>query len=171
MRQVSVLVISVCLVGATAFGRAGQQTPQKTPPAAAAAKPSVDDALKAFREDLQSTRADIVAKNVTLTAEQAARFWPMFEQYQKAQNVIMDEQLKGIQQYVDRFDTLDDAGALALINAHLDRDTKMMTLRKQWLAEFQTILPAKVAVRVIQIDRRLSLASQLEVASRIPLVH
>src|SRR6478672_11696891 len=129
MRQAFVLVIGVCLVGATAFGHEGQQatpqTPPKTPPAAGAAKPSVDDALKAFREDLQSTRADIVAKNVTLSAQQAARFWPMFEQYQKAQNVIMDEQLKGVQQYVDRYETLDDAGALALINAHLDRDAQM----------------------------------------------
>jgi Spy/CpxP family protein refolding chaperone len=136
-----------------------------------AAKPSVDDVLQAVRADLQATRADIMAKNLTLTAEQAAKFWPMFNKYQQEQNVLMDDQLKTIQRYVESYDKLDDAGALALMKAHFDRDTKMNTLRQQWLAEFQTVLPTKLAVRVMQIDRRLGLAAQMEIASRIPLVH
>ena len=112
-----------------------------------------------------------MAKNMTLTAEQAAKFWPLFDKYQKEQNVIMDAQLKGIQKYVEQADSLTDAGALALMQAHLDRDAKMNTLRRKWLGEFQKVLPAKVAVRAMQIDRRLSLAAQMEVASQIPLVH
>ena len=93
--------------------------------------------IKAVRNDLQGSRAEVIAKNVTLTSEQAAKFWPMFEKYQQEQNVIMDEQLKGLQQYVDTFERLDDAGALALLNAHLERDTRMVALRQRWLAEFQ----------------------------------
>jgi hypothetical protein len=55
---------------------------------------SLDDVLLEIREDLQNSRADIVAKNVELTSAQAAQFWPMFELYQKEQNVVMDDQLK-----------------------------------------------------------------------------
>jgi Spy/CpxP family protein refolding chaperone len=173
MRKVFACFIVVALTGTAGFGRAARQTPAGQPPAgqATAAKPTVDDVLKEFRADLQGTRADIIAKNISLNATQAAKFWPMFEQYQKDQNVIMDAQLKDIQKYVETAETLDDAGALALINAHFGRDERMTTLRKQWLAEFQTVLPMKLAVRVMQIDRRLSLVSQLEIASRIPLVH
>jgi len=132
---------------------------------------SIDEVLQAYRADLQTTRADIITKNVALTPEQAAKFWPVYEQYQREQNLIMDEQLKGIQQYVQNVESLDEAGALALINAHFDRDARMNTLRQQWLAEFQRVLPTKLAVRVMQIDRRLSLVHQTEVASQIPLVH
>lgn len=46
----------------------------------------------------------------------------------------------------------------------------MNTLRMKWLPEFQTILPTKIAARVIQIDRRLGLMSQIELAARIPLI-
>lgn len=83
----------------------------------------------------------------------------------------MDEQLKGIQKYVESYEALDDASAVALMNAHFDRDTRMNTLRQKYRAEFQKVLPAKLAVRAVQIDRRLSLATQMEIASRIPLVH
>ena len=131
---------------------------------------TVDEALTSFRADLQTGRADVLAKNITLTSEQAAKFWPVYEQFQKEQNVIMDEQLRGIQTYAESADKLDDAGALALMKAHLERDAKMVALRQKWLAEFQKVLPAKLAVRAIQIDRRLSNLYQAEISSRIPLV-
>ena len=95
----------------------------------------------------------------------------MYESYQTKQNVIMDDQLKGIQKYIENFDGLDDAGALALINGHIDRDARMAALRQQWLGEFQKVVGPKVAARAMQIDRRLSLVHQLQFASKIPLIH
>jgi Spy/CpxP family protein refolding chaperone len=132
---------------------------------------SIDEVLKAVRDDLQSERADIMAKNLTLTSEQAAKFWPVFNTYQQQQNVIMDDQLKTIQRFIESFETMDDAAALALINAHFDRDARMTALRQKWLGEFQSVLGTKLAVRVMQIDRRLSLAHQMQIAARIPLAH
>ena len=167
-------LIAVALFVVTMSGVVWATTRQAPAPASQAAKPSaatIEEVLKAMRADMQSTRADIMAKNVTLTAAQAAKFWPMFETYQKEQNVIMDEQLKGVQKYAENFATLDDAGALAFINAHLDRDAKMDTLRQRWLKEFQSVIPAKIAARVIQIDRRLSLVAQMEISAKIPLIH
>jgi len=166
MRQTLAFLLVVCF--SVAFTHA--QTPAKQPSTAKAAAPTVDDALKALRADLQSSRADIMAKNLTLSADQAAKFWPVFNSYQKEQNVIIDEQLKDIQKYVDGYETLDDATALGLMSAHFKRDAKMNALREKWLAEFQKVLPTKLAVRAMQIDRRLSLAAQLEGSAYIPLV-
>lgn len=167
MRRAMPCLLVMCFVVATAKA----QAPAKPVSGTSDTGPTVDEVLKNVRADLQGSRADIMAKNMTLTAEQAAKFWPAFDAYQKEQNVIMDAQLKGIQKYVESSETLDDAGALALMNAHLERDTKMNALRRKWLAQFQKVLPTKLAVRAMQIDRRLSLAAQMEVASQIPLVH
>jgi Spy/CpxP family protein refolding chaperone len=165
VRKNLLLVVGVCVcsVSAIAWTTAQQVRPAST------ASTSIDDVLKAVRSDLQGERADIMAKNLTLTSEQAAKFWPLYEGYQKEQNVIMDEQLRGIQRFIEGFDTLDDAAALGLINAHFDRDARMTALRKKWLGQFQTALNTKLAVRVMQIDRRLSLAHQIVFTSKIPL--
>jgi Spy/CpxP family protein refolding chaperone len=160
--------IVICLLSTIAFGSAAAQ--QSTPPATP--KPATtEEVLKAVREDMQASRADVMAKNLTLTADQAAKFWPLFNAYQKEQNVIMDEHMKAIQAYVKSYDTIDDASALALAKAHFDRDTRMNALRQKWLAEFQKVLPTRLAVRVMQIDRRLSLVTQIEITALIPLVH
>jgi hypothetical protein len=44
----------------------------------------------------------------------------------------------------------------------------MDALRQKWLARFQKVLPTRLAVRAMQIDRRLSLAAQMELAGSIP---
>jgi len=130
---------------------------------------SIDDVLQAVRGDLLDNHADIMAKNLTLTSDQAAKFWPMFATYQKEQSVILDSQLKGIQQFIEKFDTLDDAGAMTLIKAHFGRDAEMVTLREKWLTEFQKVLGTKLAVRAMQIDRRVSLVQQFQLTTKIPL--
>jgi len=167
VRKTLLCFVAVCLVSLSALaGAARRQVPQAGAPA-----PSVEEVLKSMRADMQSSRADIMAKNLTLTAEQAGKFWPVFDKYQKEQNAIMDEQLKSIQQYAESYQTLDDAGALALIKALLDRDAKMTSLRQLWLGEFQKVVPAKIAARAVQIDRRLSTLAQLQISSQIPLIH
>ena len=169
MRTTLAALVAVCLVSVSAL--AWSSSRQVRPASSTATAPvSVEEALKALRHDLQAGRTDIIARNVSLTPEQAGKFWPVFEKYQKEQSAIMDAQMKGIQQYAEKLDTLDDPGALGLMKAHLDRDQQMVALRRTWLAEFQKVLPAKLAVRVIQIDRRISLAHQVEFSSQIPLV-
>jgi len=181
VRRISAVIAIVCLGAGSAIGWAAAQQPQPgVPPAVQQAKPgapppgppppTVEDAVRAVRSDLQNTRAAIIAKNVTFTPEQAAKFWPLFETYQKEQSQILNDQMRGIQHYVDSFQTLDDTAALTLINAHLERDARINALRQTWLAEFLKVLPARLAVRVIQIDRRVSLAQQVEFTSKIPLV-
>jgi len=167
VRNTLALIVGVCFLGGSTIAWTAGQTARQVN----IASTSIDDVLQAVRADLQESRSDIIAKNLTLTSAQAAKFWPMFESYQKQQNAIMDEQLKGIQQYIERFDNLDDAGALGLITAHLDRDARMSALRQKWLPEFQKALDTKLAVRVMQIDRRLSLAHQMQFAAKIPLAH
>jgi Spy/CpxP family protein refolding chaperone len=166
MHRTLLSLLLVCFV----FASAQAQTAKPASTTAASA-PSEKDLLKDLRTDLQGSRADIMAKNMTLTAEQAGKFWPAFDTYQKEQNAIIDEHLKAVQKYVSSYETLDDAAALGLINSHLERDAKMDALRKKWLAQFQKVLPTRLAVRAMQIDRRLSLAAQMELAGSIPLVH
>jgi Spy/CpxP family protein refolding chaperone len=167
MRHLLAVAAAVCVSGVMTIAWAAAQQPSST----LISSTTIDEVLEAVRADLQGERADIIAKNITLNSDQAAKFWPVYNAYQKEQNAIMDDQLKGIQRYIETFDNLDDAAALGLINAHFDRDARMNALRQKWFGAFQKALGTKLAVRVMQIDRRLSLAHQTRFTARIPLAH
>ena len=162
MRRFVWSLIAVSVLAAQSYSAA----PAQKPPAAA-----TDEALKTYRADIQGERADIMAKNLTLTADQAAKFWPAYSKFQAEQATIVDAQLAAMQKYVTSFGPIDDAKALEYTNANLARDQQMFELRSKWLKEFQKILPARIAARVIQIDRRLGIAHQLFLSSQLPLIY
>jgi len=167
MRHATLPAASLCFLLAAMAAPKGH--PQVQPASVTAT--TIDDVLQAVRSDLQSERSDIMKKNLALTDAQQAKFAPVFAAYLREQNAIMDEQLKGVQRYIEGADTLDDAGALALLRTHLDRDVKMAQLREHWLPRFQQAIGTKLAVRALQVDRRLSLTQQLKIVTKIPLVH
>ena len=135
-----------------------------------AAQPTTEEVIHQFRDDLQLRAADIMAKGLTLSAEEAAKFWPMFDAFQKEQKAIIDEQLESLVKYRDTYKTLTDADAVAYANSLLTRDQKIHDLRVKYLAKFQTVVPTRVAARAIQIDRRLGLVAQVKVSSQVPLI-
>ena len=148
-----------------------QAEPQNQSLAGLAIKTNPEQALKAYRNDLQMERTDLMAKNLTLTTDQAAKFWPAYAKFQAEQAVIIDKQVKVVQKYVDVYSNLDDSTAASLAGDVLDEDQQMTELRRKWLAEFRKILPPRLAARVIQIDRRLGLTAQLAFAAQLPLVY
>jgi Spy/CpxP family protein refolding chaperone len=167
------LSIVIALAAAAAWSQ------EKTPPVASASPaavasdapaPSPEEVVQNFRTDLQASSADTMAKGLTLTADQAATFWPLFEEYQKEQSEIIDSLLAAMQKYAENYETVSDADSLEYINAVLSSDRKMYELRTRWLGKFQKVLPVKVAARAIQIDRRLSQVTQVAVSQRFPLI-
>ena len=140
------------------------------PTVATAEEPSIDQQVQMIRSLTEAQRQATMAANVVLTEEEGAKFWPLYEKYQAEQNTMVDAQLKGVKDYVDNYNKLDDAKAMAFIEVQMKRDEAMVALRRKWLSEFQKIVPTTTAVRVIQIDRRLSQALQVVLSSQLPLV-
>jgi len=146
--------------------------PQSQSPMPAADASNTDAALAKFRDDMQATRADIMAKGLTLSADEAAKFWPMFKQYQKEQNVVIDSQIEAVKKYADHYQTLTATDAVAYVKSLLERDQKMDALRVKWLGKFQSGgISGGTAARAIQLDRRLSQLAQAQLSAEIPLVH
>jgi Spy/CpxP family protein refolding chaperone len=142
----------------------------ETPVSAPAAQPTPEQIVADFRKDLEAKSADVMAKALTLTADQAAKFWPLYKEYQKEQRPIVDGQIQATQKYAAKYGYLTDAEALEYINALLARDQQVHDLRVKWLAKFQTVVPATTAARAIQVERRLGLVHQVGVSSQVPLV-
>ena len=142
----------------------------EAPAAGTATQASPEQVVAEFRNDLQAKSADVMAKALSLTADQAAKFWPLYETYQKEQREIVDGQLKATQAYGAKYATLTDSEALQYVNALLTRDQKIHDLRVKWLAKFQAVVPPATAARAIQVERRLGLVTQIGLSSQIPLV-
>jgi hypothetical protein len=137
---------------------------------AAPAEPTPEEVVQDFRKDLEAKSADVMAKTLTLNADQATKFWPLYKEYQKELSSIVDGQIEATKAYAKSYGRLTDAEALSYVNALLARDQKVHDLRVKWLTKFQTAVPGAIAARAIQVERRLGLVQQVGVSSQVPLV-
>ena len=145
---------------------------QETTAAAAPAEEqkSVEQVLQEFRDGMQNVEADVLAKGLTMTADEAAAFWPVFKRYQTEREAIMNGQIEAIRKYAEIYATQTDADSVAYVEALLERDQKIHDLRVKYFREFTKVLGAGRAARAIHIIRRLGLAGQAKLATSIPLV-
>jgi len=133
-------------------------------------RPLTDADIQMLRQDIQAQKNQIITDNMQFTATEAAAFWPVYKDYAAAQHAIGDKRQALIKDYAASYDTMDDATAHSLTQRVFSIDDDTQALRKTYFPRFEKALGAKRAAKFYQIDSRLSLMINLQLASLIPLM-
>lgn len=159
IKTVIAVLLLVAIIPVCAFA---QQT---------AANPTVsDNDIQLLRQDLQSGKKQVVAANMLLTSTEAQKFWPVYDEYAAETAKVNDAKVSVIKDYATNFESLTDNQALALIQRWSEADQSTVQLRLKYFPMFQKVLPGKKAARFFQIDRRIGILMDVQLASEIPLV-
>jgi len=129
-----------------------------------------DKDIDLLRKDVRSQKKQIVAANLTLTDQEAQKFWPVYDQYTAEQVKINDQTYAILKEYANSLDTLTDEQAEKLTKQALEVDESVAQLRLKYVPIFRKAIPGKKTAAFMQLDRRLSLIINLQLASIIPLV-
>jgi hypothetical protein len=129
-----------------------------------------DQDIQLMRQDLRDQKKQIVAANMNLTPAEAEKFWPVYDQYTAETTKIGDERAALIKQYAENYGNMTNAMADSLIRKSLGTDVATAQLRVKYVPIFEKVLPAKKVAMFFQIDRRIGLMIDLQLASQIPLV-
>lgn len=169
-----VVLLAFCLTSTLA----GQQQQPAEPgkQAEGTAKPTptaeqVNDAnIQLMREDIRSERKKIVAANLPLTASEATKFWPLYDQYIGETIKLNDSRYDLIKKYAQNYDTMTDAQAADYLRRWVALDGDNTQLRLKYIPEFEKVISPKKTAMLFQIDRRLGMMIELQLASQVPLV-
>jgi hypothetical protein len=148
---------------------------QQPTPAAASGKnmteEQVNDAnIQLMRQDIRSERKKVVAANMPLTDTEATRFWPVYDQYIAETIKVNDVRFALLKEYAKNFDTATEEQADSFIKRWLTLDQENTQLRLKYIPEFEKVISHKKTAMFFQIDRRVSMMIELQLASQVPLV-
>ena len=127
--------------------------------------------LDLLRKDLRAKRRELTATNLKLTEAEGERFWPVYDQYIKELIAINDKKFALIQDYAENFRTMTNDQALLFIRQWLDVDIASTQLRQKYVPLVAKVLDGREAATFFQLDRRIAMMIELQVASQIPLAH
>lgn len=165
----ALLVIGMCGLGSR---RIAAQNPsgQGTATADQTADALTDQQLVLLRKDIRSIKKQLIATNLDLTDTEAARFWPVYEQYSADFGKINETRVAIVKEYSEAYGSLTDVQADSLIRRWLETDTSAAQLRQKYVPIVQKVLPAKKAATFFQLDRRISMMIDVQLTSQLPLV-
>ena len=126
--------------------------------------------IKLLREDIRSERKRLVAANMPLTDTEATKFWPIYDQYAAEVTKLGDTRVALIKEYAQSYDTMTDAQANDLMSRSAAIDQQFSALLLKYVPIFERVISAKKTAKWYQIDRRLDLLINLELAASIPMV-
>ncbi len=172
-KSVSILVV-VSAVLVCNVSMWGQQAAQPAAQSATDAGPqnSINDKdVEMLRADLRSQRKQITAENMTLTADEATKFWPIYDKYRQEAIKPNDERWAVIKEYAANYNTMTDAQAQDYMKRSTAVDQQLQELRTKYVPIFETVISAKKTALWYQIDRRVDLLINLQLSSVIPMVN
>jgi len=130
----------------------------------------VEKDLALLRRDLRAEKKKIIAANVPLTADEATRFWPVYDEYVAEMQKHNDDFYAVIKDYAANQKTITDDQANSMIKRWADIQVQQAQTRQKYIPLIEKVIPGKKAALFFQIDRRLYALMDMQVASEVPLL-
>lgn len=166
MRKLSIfIVMAEAWMMCGAIGNA-----QTAPPQANNTHVISSQDMDLLRKDLRSRKKQLIAENLKLTDAEATKFWPIYDQYTAELMKINDKKFGLIQEYADHWGTMTDEQAGLYLRQWLDVDIAITQLRQKYVPIVSQVLNGKKSATFFQMDRRISMMIDLQLASQIPVV-
>jgi|SRR5689334_22104475 len=129
-----------------------------------------DQYIEMLRKDVRSLKKQVIAANLDLTDKEAEKFWPIYDQYTADLGKINDTKVALIKDYARNYSTMTDDQAEAYVKGRAAVDESVNRLRLKYFPVFHRVLSGKTAATFFQIEWRISLMIDLQLASQMPLI-
>ena len=128
--------------------------------------------LAIIHEKLKADKKLIVAKYMELTESEAAKFWPVYEEYQKNLQGSNERLRKLLESYAAdyRNKSMTDEKAKKLLDEWIVVEQEEGTRRSNFAPKVLQVLPPKKAARYLQIENEYRILLRYEIAAAVPLV-
>jgi uncharacterized membrane protein len=133
-------------------------------------KPLTDTDIQLLRSDVQAAKKEIITDTMKFTDAESTAFWPVYRDYTHDQQLIGDERVQLVKDYAKNYDSMDDNKARDMVQQMINIEDKTLNLREDYWPKFMKALGAKRAATFYQVDNRLILMVNLQLASAIPLI-
>ena len=131
---------------------------------------SADENIRLFRKDVRSLKKQIISANIQLTDAEAQQFWPVYDRYTAEMEKIEDGKFELIKEYARNYSTITDEQADAYIKGRAAVEESILQLRLKYLPVFRKALSGRTAALFTQMDFRLGLVMDLQLASQVPMI-
>lgn len=131
---------------------------------------NIQEYIELMRSDVKQRKAETMATLMQLSAADAAKFWPIYAEYDAELTKLNDLRVANIQEYARTYDQMTDEKADELIRKALAYRKQRPELVSKYYERVKQALGATTAARFFQIEDQLLSIIDLQIDSSLPIV-
>jgi hypothetical protein len=131
---------------------------------------SPDQDIQLLKSNIRSQKKQIVAANMDLTDAEAEKFWPVYDRYAADVAKVYDTKIALFQEYLETSETMSGDQVESYLRRRAAVEQDMMQVRLKYLPEFRKVLSGRETALFYQIDWRLDLMINLQLA-KAPVIN
>ncbi len=168
-RRIVTVGIFLAIVALCPFALS-QQKAQATKSSDEAQKQNIQQYIELIRSNVRQEKAQIMGAVLQLDSNDAAQFWPVYNEYDVELAKLNKLRSDNILDYAANYESMTDAKADELMKKAIE----YQKLRTELLLKYYNRLRASVgsitAARFLQVENQLLTIIDLQIASNLPLV-
>lgn len=126
--------------------------------------------VKLLLSHVRQRKAEVMAETMQLNAADAAKFWPIYNEYDAELGKLSDLEVANIAEYSRTYTQMTNDKADELIQSALADRRQQSELLEKYYDRVKVQLGAITAARFIQVEDQLLLITNLQVDSSLPIV-
>jgi hypothetical protein len=134
------------------------------------AQKNIQEYIELLRSDVRQQKAEMMGAVMQLSAADAAKFWPIYSEYDAESTKVNDSRMANIQEYARAYSEMTDEKADELIQNALAYEKQRSELLAKYYDRVKQALGAITAARFVQVEHQLLLIIDLQVDSSLPIV-
>ena len=154
-------------------GRAQTNTQVQTKvasPEADVKKTNTDAYIALLRRDVRQEKAEAMGSMMVLNAQDSAKFWPIYSEYDVALNKLNDQRVATIKEYAENYNQMTDEKADELVRKSMEFRKQRAELLAGTYEKVKQSLGAITAARFVVVEDQLLLLIDLQIVSSLPIV-
>ena len=172
MRAMSIALFLVLSLASSpaVIAQTAAQTSKATPKAKTPEDLNLQEYITLLRKDVNTDKVKILGEVMQFDAEDAAKFWPMYHDYDSELNKLNDMRLANIKEYAQNYTNMTENKADELIKNAMSYQKQRDELLAKCYERVKQQLGAVTAARFVQVEHQLLLIIDLKIASALPIV-
>ncbi len=133
---------------------------------------TTEHGLSDARALLQVGRIEIIKDELRFTEDEAAAFWPVYDEYQSDLMEVRNRYADLLTTYSDlyRAGTVSEDFAEKMVDDYLDIEEDLLKIKRKYLDDFRDALPARKVTRFYQLENKIDADLEARLALVVPLI-
>jgi hypothetical protein len=130
---------------------------------------NIEAYIQLMRTDLRNEKAQVTGAVMQLDAEDSAKFWPIYKDFEAELAQVYDGVVGLVEDYAKVYDNLTDSAADPLGTKVLDLEQQRNDVKRKYYKRMKESLGAVLAVRFLQVENQIERLIDLQIASELPV--